>query len=256
MRRLLLAAVIFGAAQGAYAADMPDLPFLRGTLPEGLNTTRVNWQGYYVGGQASYSSVTSKPSPTLNGDLQNTFVTPAGGAYPWVPLGSASTNDMGWGAFFGYNSQWDDVVVGLEGNYIHNGLNASTSTTGYSAFNAAPPPLTATSNATIRSTDFGSARLRAGYAIGSFLPYAFVGAGIGSQTVDRSVSATPAPLPLPTLMTSATKTNLVYGYSAGVGVDVMLMAGLFLRAEYEYQRVTSSIESNVNSARVGVGYKF
>src|SRR6478672_1504049 len=74
MRRLLLAAVIFGAAQGAYAADMPDLPVLRGSLPEGLSTVRTVWQGYYIGGQASYGSVTSKPSPSLNSDLQNTVV--------------------------------------------------------------------------------------------------------------------------------------------------------------------------------------
>jgi opacity protein-like surface antigen len=34
------------------------------------------------------------------------------------------------------------------------------------------------------------------------------------------------------------------------------VGGLFMRAEYEYQRVTSTIESNINSARLGVGYKF
>jgi opacity protein-like surface antigen len=259
MRRLLLAAVICGAAQGAYAADMPDLPVLRGSLPEGLSTVRTVWQGYYIGGQASYGSVTSKPSPSLNSDLQNTLVPPAGyPAYPWRSLGPASERGTGWGAFFGYNSQWDDVVVGIEGNYIHSGLNAFTSSTGYTFAPAAPTNMTATSNATIRSTDFGSVRLRAGYVVGSFLPYAFVGGGMGSQTVDRSVSTSPLPQNwnLPTLISSGSKTNLVYGYSAGVGVDVMLMAGLFLRAEYEYQRVTSTIESNINSARVGIGYKF
>lgn len=257
MRRLLLAAVIFGTAQGAYAADMPDLPVLRGSYSEGLSTVRTVWQGYYIGGQASYGSVTSKPSPSLNSDLQSTVVPAAGGAYPWQPLGKASANDVGWGAFFGYNSQWDDVVVGVEGNYIHSGLKAVTSSTGYFPSLGLPTTMTATSNATIRSTDFGSARLRAGYIIDCFLPYAFIGGGMGSQTVDRSVEATPLPyMALPTLQTSATKTNLVYGYSAGIGVDVMLMAGLFLRAEYEYQRVTSTIESNINSARVGVGYKF
>jgi opacity protein-like surface antigen len=259
MRRLLLAAVICGAAQGAYAADMPDLPVLRGSLPEGLSTVRTVWQGYYIGGQASYGSVTSKPSPTLNSDLQNTLVPPAGSpssSYPRPLLDSASERGAGWGAFFGYNSQWDDVVIGVEGNYIHSGLNAFTSKTGYFPSRALPTTMTATSSATIRSTDFGSARLRAGYIIDCFLPYAFIGGGMGSQTVDRNVSADPAPMPLPTLQTRATKTSLVYGYSAGVGVDVMLMAGLFLRAEYEYQRVTSTIESNINSARVGIGYKF
>lgn len=230
MRRLLLAAMMFGAAQGAYAADMPDLPVLRGSLPDGLSTVRTVWQGYYVGGQASYGAVTSKPPATLNSDLS--AAAPA--------LGSASARGLGWGAFAGYNSQWDDVVIGIEGNYVHSGLDAFTTST-----NGVP----ITSSATIRSTDFGSVRLRAGYMIGSFLPYAFVGGGMGGQTVDRGVFANPLPA-------SVTKTNLVYGYSAGVGVDVMLMAGLFLRAEYEYQRVTSNIESNVNSARLGLGYKF
>ena len=50
MRRFFLAAVMFGAATGAQAADMPD--FLRGSLPGGPAPT-VNWQGFYVGGQGS-----------------------------------------------------------------------------------------------------------------------------------------------------------------------------------------------------------
>jgi opacity protein-like surface antigen len=61
MRRFLLVAVMCGAASVAQAADMPDLPFLRGSLTDGLSG-KVNWQGYYVGGQASYGSPgTSKP---------------------------------------------------------------------------------------------------------------------------------------------------------------------------------------------------
>jgi opacity protein-like surface antigen len=50
--------------------------------------------------------------------------------------------------------------------------------------------------------------------------------------------------------------KLVYGYSAGAGIDMMLTGGLFARAEYEYRRVTSRIESNVNTVRLGLGYKF
>ena len=119
MRRLLLAAMMFGAAQGAYAADMPDLPVLRGSLPDGLSTVRTVWQGYYVGGQASYGAVTSKPPATLNSDLN--AAAPA--------LGSASARGLGWGAFAGYNSQWDDVVIGIEGNYVHSGLDAFATST-------------------------------------------------------------------------------------------------------------------------------
>src|SRR5712691_13529837 len=60
MRRVLLAAAMLGAAAGAQAADMPDLPILRGAFTEGPTAAPVNWQGYYIGGQGSYGSITSK----------------------------------------------------------------------------------------------------------------------------------------------------------------------------------------------------
>jgi len=36
----------------------------------------------------------------------------------------------------------------------------------------------------------------------------------------------------------------------------MLVGGLFARAEYEYRRITTNFESNVNTVRAGLGYKF
>src|SRR5947208_10257391 len=60
MRRFLLAAVMIGAGSCAQAADMPDLPILRGSYVEGPTTTRVNWRGFYVGGQAGYGSSDEK----------------------------------------------------------------------------------------------------------------------------------------------------------------------------------------------------
>jgi outer membrane immunogenic protein len=256
MRRFLLAALVLGAAHGAQAADMPDFfPALRGGFNP-VNPGLVNWDGYYVGGQAGYGLINSRSSFITNSDLQATFTPPPGFAYNWSALGAASGNGDSYGAFAGYNSQWDDVVIGIEANYNHNAFRAFTSAAGYT-YN---PDLTVASvtnsSASIRITDFGSARIRAGYVTGSFLPYAFAGVGVGSQTVDRNISATPAPVFTPALRDSNTKTELVYGYSAGLGLDVMLTRGLFLRAEYEYQRVTAKIDSKINSARVGLGYKF
>jgi len=54
MRGHLIIAMMFVAASGAQAADMPDFPPLRGS--QGLTTTAVNWQGWYIGGQGGYGS--------------------------------------------------------------------------------------------------------------------------------------------------------------------------------------------------------
>ena len=56
MRRFLLVAAMCGAASVAQAADMPDLPFLRGSFTEGLSSTAVNWEGFYLGGHAAYGT--------------------------------------------------------------------------------------------------------------------------------------------------------------------------------------------------------
>jgi opacity protein-like surface antigen len=257
MRRFLLVAVMFGVAASAQAADMPD--FLRGGFAP-APAPRAIWQGYYVGGQAEYGSITSKLPASINDDLQSTFIPPpsipGGQFYNWRGLGPAHENNSGYGGFAGYNSQWDDVVVGVEANYMHSQFRPTASSVGYTYFPDLTVRTIANSSASMQLTDFGSMRIRAGYVVGSFLPYLFGGAGVGSSTVERNISASPAPLFTPQLQSSAVKSKLVYGYSFGAGVDVMLMAGLFLRAEYEYQRVTSTIESNINTVRAGVGYKF
>ena len=256
MRRLLLAAMMCGVVSVAQAADMPDLPFLRGSFTDGLSTAKVNWQGYYLGGQADYASAISKVPGNANSDLQRTFVRPPTIDYNWQPLGNAHSFNKGYGAFAGYNAQFEDVVVGLEANYAHAGIRSISDSVGYRYLVSNPYDFESLTHSTaiVKQSDFGSARLRGGYVMGCFLPYAFVGAGFGSQTVDRSVSAFPNPIAIAT--TSASKSKMVYGYTAGGGVDMMLIGGLFVRAEYEYRRVTSDIETNVNTVRLGLGYKF
>lgn len=256
MRRFVLAAAMAGMTFGAQAADLPDLPILRGSLGSGsLSTPRVIWQGFYVGGQADYGVIATKIPAGLNSDMQSTFTPPAGFSYNWQGLGQASSSNNGYGAFAGYNWQWDDAVLGIEGNYLHGAFRSYSSSTGYTynvpAFTIAS---VTDSRATVSLSDFGSLRARFGWVAGCFMPYGFLGAGVGSRTIDRAVSASPASIS-PTWSTD-TKEKLVYGYSAGFGVDTMIAGGLFVRAEYEYQRVTADYESNIHTARVGVGYKF
>jgi outer membrane immunogenic protein len=252
MRRFVLAMAMVGMACGAQAADLPDLPILRGSVG---GPRLVNWAGFYVGGQAAYGASTTKLPASLNGDMQSTF-TPPTGSYNWQPLGWASSSATGYGAFAGYNWQWEDAVLGIEGNYLHNAIRSYSSSTG---FTYTLPPVTvasvAYSRADVTLSDFGSLRARFGWAAGCFMPYGFLGAGVGSRTVNRFVSASP-PSVAPVTWSTDTKEKLVYGYSAGFGLDTMIVGGLFVRAEYEYQRITADYESFIHSARVGVGYKF
>jgi outer membrane immunogenic protein len=274
MRKLLLAAVIFGAAQGAYAADMPDLPVLRGSLPDGLSTVRTVWQGYYVGGQAgvgesdmNFTGATRDVAARL---LSGTALESAGQVSSWPLGGKSSIRGDGWGGFLGYNSQWDDVVVGVELNYMHGKFGGSRTDSMSRFFSDSlgyTDGVTYESTATMSISDMGTLRARAGYVVGAFLPYMFGGVALGQANIVRSahifgtqVNPAAAPgftnVPFDLSAIDGKYSHLIYGYSAGVGVDVNLIGGLFARLEWEYVRFTSSIDTNVNTVRAGVGYKF
>ena len=232
MRKFVMAAMMLGAAQTAQAADLPDLPVLRGgVFPDGLSMSRPNWQGFYVGAQGGY------------------------------------------GGFAGYNSQWDDVVIGLEMNYLHAkfGGSSSGSMGRYSLLSDGNyHSVTSSASSSIDISDMASFRARAGYAFGSFLPYMFGGFALGQADTVRSVSirenvvagpssTTPASLlgqRTPLTQTQGQYSRLVYGYSAGLGVDINIVGGLFLRGEWEYLRFTSAVDTSINTVRAGVGYKF
>jgi opacity protein-like surface antigen len=266
MRKLILAAALFGMAQGAQAADLPDLPILRGSLPDGYSARTVNWQGYYIGGQAGYGSTNAKFRPDSNNSLVTALIAsvPVGADYT-VPstafnqLGTGHAQQTGFGGFVGYNSQWDDVIVGIEGSYMHGDFSATSSWT------APPPPAGVNiaqtfSRATMTVNDYGTLRARAGYVAGSFLPYMFGGLALGRADVVREVGIvqTNSPsgaLPPPNQISRLTD-RFVYGYSAGLGVDVALVAGLFLRAEWEYARFIGPVDTSINTVRAGLGYKF
>ena len=89
MRRFLLAAMMLGAPAGAQAADMPDLPILRGGFTE--RPTTVNWQGYYIGGQGGYGSSDEDfgrfPStrPLMAALLAGTTIEAQMGVSSWAP---------------------------------------------------------------------------------------------------------------------------------------------------------------------------
>ena len=175
MRRFLLVAVMCGAAGVAQAADMPDLPFLRGSFTE-LSATSVNWQGFYLGGHAAYGTsnmnftgATRTVAARLMDGLEMEQVQRIS---EWPIMGKVSTHGEGFGGFFGYNSQWSDVVIGLELNYTHGKFGGSQ-TGSMSRFFTLPSGYTvgATYEGTARMniSDMGTLRARAAYAV-RFVP--------------------------------------------------------------------------------------
>jgi len=271
MGRFLLAAVLCGVVSGAQAAD---LPVLRGGFTDGLYSSRVNWEGFYVGGQGGYGTsdmnFTGATKSVAAHLLSGTDIEASGGVAEWPLGGKVSVHGSGFGAFAGYNAQWDDVVIGAEFNYMHGkfgGSQTDSMSRFFSGSNGYTDSVTYQSIASMNISDMATARLRAGYAFGSFLPYAFGGFAMGQANIIRTanvfgdqVNPNAAPgfqnVPFSLTATDAMNSHFIYGYSAGLGVDVMLVSCLFLRAEWEYGRFTSSIDTDINTVRVGLGYKF
>ena len=271
MRGLVLAAVMFGAVSAAQAADMPD--FLRGSLSAGPAPV-VNWQGFYIGAQAGYGSSDenfSGSNANMLAALISDNVIQEMGVSQWnLGLGKNSARAPGYGAFAGYNWQSDDVVLGLETSYLHGSFGGKSS-----AFKALRSGsvlsdnffhnVSVTSSAAIAISDMATFRARAAYAYGCFLPYLFGGFALGNANISRSVRVTDGVslvalgpfTPLQPLSSDdAVHNHLIYGYTGGLGVDINLVGGLFLRAEWEYIRFTAAVDTNINTVRAGLGYKF
>jgi outer membrane immunogenic protein len=277
MRRVLAVSAMLGMAASAHAADLPD--YLRGSFTSAPPI--VNWRGFYVGGQGAwaYSAQTFNGSTIDHSLLSNTIGGNVIGeirgiAAAPVPLGTTWRGSAGYGAFGGYNWQWDEVVVGLEGSYLHGNFGGSVSASKQFSSSGNNPSGTLsdglihegtiTSSSAISITDYATFRARAAYAFGSFLPYAFAGFTLGYANVSTSVriddsEASPGGpfTSLPPLIGSSTGVNhVIHGYTGGLGVDVNLISNLFLRAEWEYVRFTTQVDTNVNTVRAGLGYKF
>jgi outer membrane immunogenic protein len=274
MRRLVLAAAMIGMGFGAQAADMPDLPILRGSYTEGLSRSNVNWQGFYAGGQAGYGSSDENFSGTnenmLAALLDHNVIQQMQVSQWNLGLGKQSARSSAYGAFVGYNWQWDDVVVGVEASYLHGRFGGKSTASkelvsGSALSDGFFHDVRVDSSAAISVSDMATFRGRAAFVWGCFLPYLFGGFALGNADISRSVTVYDAVsatingpfTALATLnATDAVHNHLVYGYTLGMGVDVNLVGGLFMRAEWEYVRFTASVDTSINTVRAGLGYKF
>ncbi len=283
MRRVICALTVLALASPAFAADV-DLDILGGSQPVGP-ATFTRWSGFYVGGQLSYGDANADFSgatqPLVAFSLRETALESSDFVSTWPVLGRGSNDAVGYGGFVGYNTQWQDVVLGLEGNYTHTDFATSASvsplvggagrivTAGSSQYS-----VNLTGTGQLEITDYASLRARAGWVLGNVLPYGFAGLviGRGSYSVTTEVygqqnSATPANFPcalgptcVPYDFSNSAGQNgaLLYGFSVGGGLDWALTQNIFLRGEFEYVQFApvSGIVASITSAHVGAGLKF
>jgi outer membrane immunogenic protein len=272
---ILLTAVSAGTAR---AADwLPEVPVLRGPIG-------INWEGFIVGGQIGVgNSDTDFGSSTENMIayiLRDTTIENEQAPSNWTTLPSQIGHLTSYGGFVGYNTQWGQIVFGVDGAYnvvSSSGSSASDSigrqfTTSDGFWN----DVDIVASSSIKLNDYGTLRGRVGYAIGQFLPYATIGAAVGR--FDYAVTAgvygygTPTtgssgqpfcisgsyPNCTWTIQTDQKDNAIAAGLELGLGLDVAITPNVFVRGEWEFIAFAQihGINYNMNTARAGIGVKF
>jgi len=275
MRRVILVLTGLMLASPATAADL-DLDILHGYQPVGP-ATFTRWSGFYVGGQFGYSSgsadFSSATAPGLAYALRETTLQNEFGVSQWPTLGVANQILPSFGGFIGYNTQWQDVIVGVEANVNLAALTLQAPSTPIGPLLTAADSQGYTHSVTISSTgsltggDSGTLRARGGYVIGNFMPYGFAGlaltnasVAIASNVVDVQCNSATPPVCGRYVYSNSFNANaqMLYGIGVGGGVDWALTPNIFLRAEVEWDAFNAppGMLLTLATGRVGAGFKF
>jgi opacity protein-like surface antigen len=279
MRRLLAAVGLIASLSNACAGEV-DLATLRGSndlLPG--TPTYMRWSGFYFGGQVGYGHSTMDFSEATQSlvafALRELALENEVHPSTWQVLGKAYPTSGSVGGFFGYNTRFDDLILGMDFNYSRTSFFANATSSPISRVTAAGGNtylLTITGDASLRVTDVFTARARAGYAVDNWLGYATIGAAVGRADYTRTAtafgqenpatpcdgSADPPCTPFSFTESEAKKGAFIYGWAVGGGIDVLVMPQVFVRAEYEYVSFApvGQIKAAVGIGRLGLGAKF
>ncbi|VFU07226.1 outer membrane protein [Methylocella tundrae] len=227
-KRLLLTTVAAATAGSALAAD---LPYGQGPSDYAPAVPVFTWSGLYLGGQIGYAWGTSAlsawgPGYSISGVTYN----------PNGVLG---------GAHVGYNLQFNQVVLGVEGDVDGTGISKSY---GFG-------PVTYGTQIPVE----GTIRGRLGFALDHALFYVAGGAAFASVTNNYQ-----------SFLGYNSIGKSVAGWTIGGGVEYALTNNWSVRAEYRYMDLGSSTDYTfvtgpgagvnhaltTNDVRVGFSYKF
>jgi outer membrane immunogenic protein len=253
------------SAAPAAAADLPDI--LRGTLSPGA----VRWDGVVIGGQLAYSGMNTDFGNSTSSQiaflLRNSTLEAEDSPSSWTTLPNKTTNAKSFGAFLGYNMQWDDLVLGADLGYnkLTQGESSATDSIDriVTTSDAVTHNVNIVASSSLKLIDYGTVRGRAGYAFGQFLPYAMVGLAVGRFDYATTSTVTddqtnPVATFGPVTTTDSQNNKFGYGYVYGLGMDVAITPSMFLRGEWEYVAFNKvgDIRSTLSTARVGLGIRF
>jgi outer membrane immunogenic protein len=192
----IAAALPFGLSQVALSADMPQkapAPVYKTVAPNDP------WAGFYVGveGGEGWASTHVENLASSTGTLKDR------GSF--------------FGGTVGYNWQWSNLVLGIEGDYS----SANISAIGHDA--AVAPTCTAggLGECGAKLSSLGTVRARLGYAFDRTLVYATIGEGFGELKGMQSNGAG-------SFSGTKTSSGLVYGG----GLEVLLFPNWSAKIEY------------------------
>jgi outer membrane immunogenic protein len=258
MLKKSLCAIVAATAM-AGSALAADLPSRRAPPPAFVPPPVMTWTGLYIG-------VNGGGIWTNSNNVVTTATDFGAVAFPTVSTAAAAaaaniipTRRTGFlaGGTWGYNWQWNQIVVGTEGDFqgVFNGCNNNNNGGGFGGFGGnnnncggtaigiAPivgaPGFNVQSQQTItRSLDYlSTSRVRAGFLITpSLLIYGTGGVAIGNVRVNSSIlsSVTPLPFALNPGISSANYSHLRAGLVAGGGLEWMFLPDWSIKAEALY----------------------
>jgi outer membrane immunogenic protein len=245
MKKLLLTGVAIALISApAFAADLPvKAPPM--VVPEPI----YNWTGFYIGGHVGGAWT----------DQHETELAPGSASFP---TGTAFTARHASGAVggvqAGYNLQFSNVVLGIEGEWSATDVGSTTTTV--STLNG----FVSTSSA--RTKDIESVAGRLGYAVNNWLIYA-KGGGAWSQGSSMGTGTLANGTPFDTTTVTAHRT----GWVAGAGFEWGFAPAWSAKLEYDHydfgttdltvfssRGTTSAVASSLrfDVVKAGVNYRF
>lgn len=236
------------------------------------NPVYSQWGGFYGGAEIGYGTGKfdySNGTESLVADmLRYLTLENQNKISKFQVLGNANDSGVGYGAFVGYNQQWEDTILGVELSYYKSDLSsvAPSNPIGRRVqAGSLTDDVYVSGTASMKLNDLVGVKARAGWAAGIFLPYVSFGGVVGRADVAHSARVvgtegvgTADPVDFSFAKSDMQKDAFVYGWTLGGGVDMMLLQNVFVRAAVEYTHLAQimGISASFTTGRVGAGLKF